>query len=177
MRKILFIVFAASFLVFASAHSGGTDRHGGHYVRSTGEYHYHHGYPAHQHPDGECPYVYDKGHAAGYSAGYSNAYNTATNKLESEIYAFKFTCTCLIIVLVAILLLALYRYWKNKKIIEDFEYMAIDLELYKTGDKTPFTREIAVLDFFAGKSDMSRAEYVTRLEEVIAEGEESDQGN
>lgn len=40
----------------ASAHSGGTDSNGGHYNHSTGEYHYHHGYPAHQHPGGVCPY-------------------------------------------------------------------------------------------------------------------------
>lgn len=32
---------------FAYAHSGRTDSKGGHYNRSTGEYHYHHGKPAH----------------------------------------------------------------------------------------------------------------------------------
>lgn len=42
-------------LVFA--HSGGTDENGGHWERSTGTYHYHHGYPAHQHPNGVCPYL------------------------------------------------------------------------------------------------------------------------
>ena len=40
----------------AAAHSGGTDSNGGHYDHSTGEYHYHHGNPAHQHKDGYCPY-------------------------------------------------------------------------------------------------------------------------
>lgn len=43
----------------AYAHGGGTDGNGGHYDRSTGEYHYHHGYPAHQHTDGVCPYDFD----------------------------------------------------------------------------------------------------------------------
>lgn len=38
------------------AHSGRTDSSGGHYNHSTGEYHYHHGYPAHQHTGGACPY-------------------------------------------------------------------------------------------------------------------------
>ena len=38
------------------AHPGSLDENGGHYDRSTGEYHYHHGYPAHQHNNGECPY-------------------------------------------------------------------------------------------------------------------------
>ena len=44
-------VFSISF-----AHSGGTDSQGGHYNHSTGEYHFHHGYHAHQHPNGVCPY-------------------------------------------------------------------------------------------------------------------------
>lgn len=41
------------------AHSGRTDSSGGHYNHTTGEYHYHHGYPAHQHPNGVCPYDFD----------------------------------------------------------------------------------------------------------------------
>lgn len=40
----------------ANAHSGRTDSAGGHYDRSNGEYHFHHGYPEHQHYDGICPY-------------------------------------------------------------------------------------------------------------------------
>ena len=43
----------------AFAHPGRTDSSGGHYNRETGEYHYHHGYPAHQHPNGVCPYDFD----------------------------------------------------------------------------------------------------------------------
>lgn len=39
-----------------SAHSGGTDAIGGHNNSVTGEYHYHHGHPAHQHTNGVCPY-------------------------------------------------------------------------------------------------------------------------
>ena len=45
-------------------HSGRTDGNGGHYNRSTGEYHYHHGYSAHDHydinGDGiiDCPYTF-----------------------------------------------------------------------------------------------------------------------
>lgn len=57
------ITILAVFLMFllcvpyADAHPGRTDSNGGHYDRSTGEYHYHHGYSAHQHPDGVCPYA------------------------------------------------------------------------------------------------------------------------
>ncbi len=49
----------------AFAHPGRTDGDGGHTDHSTGEYHYHHGYPAHQHYDmdgdgrKDCPYEFD----------------------------------------------------------------------------------------------------------------------
>lgn len=57
--KTFTIIFLCVVLLLpsASAHSGGTDSNGGHTNHSTGEYHYHHGYPAHQHPDGVCPYA------------------------------------------------------------------------------------------------------------------------
>ena len=43
------------------AHSGRTDSNGGHYDNTKGEYHYHHGYLAHQHnEDGSCPYEIDE---------------------------------------------------------------------------------------------------------------------
>lgn len=53
---ILVIVTVLSSFLFVNAHSGRTDSNGGHYNHSTGEYHYHHGYPAHDHPNGVCPY-------------------------------------------------------------------------------------------------------------------------
>lgn len=60
MKKILCIITAIiclfSFPLLCFAHSGRTDSSGGHHDRSTGEYHYHHGYSAHQHPNGICPY-------------------------------------------------------------------------------------------------------------------------
>lgn len=59
-RRIFFflLIFALlfAFTLSASAHSGGTDGKGGHWNHSTGEYHYHHGKPAHDHPNGVCPY-------------------------------------------------------------------------------------------------------------------------
>lgn len=72
----LFISCVATILVFA--HGGKTDANGGHYDRSTGEYHYHHGYPAHQHTNGVCPYDYDDktNHSSGGSSsngGYSSS--------------------------------------------------------------------------------------------------------
>lgn len=59
-RKIfLVLVFLLLLTSLASAHKGRTDANGGHYDYSTGEYHYHHGYPAHQHTNGICPYDFD----------------------------------------------------------------------------------------------------------------------
>ena len=59
--KIFLIALSAIIIISGScvavfAHPGKTDSSGGHYDRSTGEYHYHHGYPAHQHDNGTCPY-------------------------------------------------------------------------------------------------------------------------
>ena len=52
----LFLILCALITIPTFAHSGGTDSKGGHYDNSTGKYHYHHGYSAHQHKDGVCPY-------------------------------------------------------------------------------------------------------------------------
>lgn len=54
---IILSFFTTTIVVYA--HPGQTDSNGGHYDRSTGEYHYHHGYSAHYHTDGICPYDYD----------------------------------------------------------------------------------------------------------------------
>lgn len=43
----------------AFAHPGRTDSQGGHHDYQKGSYHYHHGYPAHDHPGGVCPYETD----------------------------------------------------------------------------------------------------------------------
>lgn len=59
MKKIHFILllmFLLACTITVYAHPGGTDSDGGHYNHSTGEYHYHHGRPAHQHENGVCPY-------------------------------------------------------------------------------------------------------------------------
>lgn len=62
-KKVMYaaIIFSVLFCscITSFAHTGRTDANGGHYNHSTGEYHYHHGYPAHQHTDGVCPYDFD----------------------------------------------------------------------------------------------------------------------
>lgn len=65
MRKLaVFLVLLVLCVTPASAHPGRTDSQGGHYDRSTGEYHWHHGMSAHQHYDMDgdgildCPYSF-----------------------------------------------------------------------------------------------------------------------
>lgn len=74
MKKLLIIVLIIAMITLplvAFAHSGKTDSQGGHTDHSTGEYHYHHGYSAHQHTNGECPYDFDDKTDHSYSSSYS----------------------------------------------------------------------------------------------------------
>lgn len=62
MKRISILLIAVLLLTLAVptyAHPGSLDENGGHHNRSTGEYHYHHGHPAHQHPNGVCPYDFE----------------------------------------------------------------------------------------------------------------------
>ncbi len=70
MKRRIFLVFIVALLflltVTVLAHSGRTDSNGGHWNRSTGEYHYHHGEPPHDHydidgdGDADCPIRYER---------------------------------------------------------------------------------------------------------------------
>lgn len=66
MKKLVVVILCLSMLfcmrVTVYAHPGRTDSSGGHTNNSTGEYHFHHGYSAHDHYDMDgdgiidCPY-------------------------------------------------------------------------------------------------------------------------
>ena len=61
MKKIISFILVFLFTTsFATAHRGRTDAQGGHYDKNNesglGSYHYHHGYSAHLHENGVCPY-------------------------------------------------------------------------------------------------------------------------
>ena len=79
MKRFLLLTLSTILIlclcVPASAHSGKTDAAGGHYDSSTGEYHYHHGYPAHSHDNG-CPYGYDD--KTDHSPGNNSANNSSS---------------------------------------------------------------------------------------------------
>lgn len=81
-RAVTAVCCALLLTSFASAHPGRTDASGGHWDNSTGEYHYHHGYPAHQHTNGVCPYDYDD--QTGASSGSSSEYVSPTITSDAE---------------------------------------------------------------------------------------------
>lgn len=62
LKLLVVLALCLSLSIVVVAHPGGTDSDGGHTDHSTGEYHYHHGYSAHQHYDQDgdglldCPY-------------------------------------------------------------------------------------------------------------------------
>ena len=144
MKKLslLFTVFlfAISIPITVLAHPGSTDGNGGHYDRSTGEYHYHHGYSAHDHYDmdgdgiDDCPYNYDdktntdigSPSTASYSSRYSSNYDneppeTITVYEELEIIKevpvvptwIKWLWGCLSVL---ILCLLVSNHWKKQEI-------------------------------------------------------------
>lgn len=81
-NHLCIVLLLVSLLLFScaaisNAHSGGTDSEGGHWDHSTGEYHYHHGYPAHQHTDGVCPYEAEEPYYT--SEDYSSADSTSSS--------------------------------------------------------------------------------------------------
>ena len=67
----------------AFAHSGGTDENGGHWDHSTGTYHYHHGYPANQHPNGVCPYLDDAPEESSESSSPAIVYTSSTSSEDN----------------------------------------------------------------------------------------------
>lgn len=88
LRKIvtLALVFAICLPIGANAHSGRTDSAGGHHdyknVSGLGYYHYHHGYPAHLHNAGVCPYN-NSDNATSSTATNSESSKTTSKNAES----------------------------------------------------------------------------------------------
>lgn len=82
---ILVIVLLISVPLPVFAHSGGTDEDGGHYDSSAGEYHYHHGWPAHQHDGGECPYDFEDNVDRDYGNSNSNQANSSSRSEKNRL--------------------------------------------------------------------------------------------
>lgn len=101
---IIIAILAFSLCSVSFAHSGRTDANGGHYDHSTGEYHYHHGYPAHQHPNGICPYEESpqettravpksthKNYSSSTHSRYSSTDRSSNTSAKSEVEDHKFS--------------------------------------------------------------------------------------
>ena len=135
---VLTVLFLLAILlpIAASAHKGRTDAYGGHYDSSTGEYHYHHGFEAHQHYDingdgvPDCPYDFEDrtNHASGTSSGSSRSsgitsetkppeFFTVVKKVEVPVYRVPgWVYWSLPILMFFILLLALLIHSRNQDI-------------------------------------------------------------
>jgi len=94
MKKVLHIFLAVVVIMAlvampAFAHSGNTDRYGGHHdyknVSGLGSYHYHHGHGPHLHPNGICPYGdYAKWLANHGMSSSSSSYSSSTKSKSSS---------------------------------------------------------------------------------------------
>ena len=84
MKRLLVLILALLLSLPVLAHSGRTDSKGGH--NGPGGYHYHHGYPAHQHEGGECPYDFDDrtGESSGTSSSGSSSSSSSSEEAEEE---------------------------------------------------------------------------------------------
>ena len=88
---LILLVVLAFFTSPAYAHSGKTDGKGGHTDHSTGEYHYHHGYKAHQHYDidgdgeADCPYENLRIEKKPSSSNSTNSSKSSTTKKQDSI--------------------------------------------------------------------------------------------
>lgn len=84
-KLVIFLLCAIVCSARVFAHSGRTDANGGH--NSASGYHYHHGYPAHQHTGGVCPYDFDDrtGWSSGEpSSGSDTSYSRTPNTIPSQ---------------------------------------------------------------------------------------------
>ena len=86
-RILLILALLLALCTTAIAHPGRTDDRGGHFDHDTGQYHYHHGYEAHQHTGGTCPFDFDDrtGENSGSSSsGGSSSSDTSSPPSSSE---------------------------------------------------------------------------------------------
>ncbi|MED9905239.1 MAG: YHYH domain-containing protein [Lachnospiraceae bacterium] len=121
----VFFILLFSICNVVYAHPGMTDSSGGHYDRSTGEYHYHHGEPAHQHTNGECPYDFkdttgqNSGSSSSGSKETSNITHSENNENNESTQELLFLSIIIVIIIFPIFLYALgsyLEYRKNKQI-------------------------------------------------------------
>lgn len=83
------VTFISDASVVVQAHSGRTDSSGGHHDNKNksglGSYHYHHGYPAHLHKNGVCPYEGNNSTISPKSNSTSNPVNIPSSNTQVNI--------------------------------------------------------------------------------------------
>ncbi|MDR1549034.1 MAG: YHYH domain-containing protein [Hungatella sp.] len=84
-------------IIIAQAHSGRTDSQGGHHdyknKSGLGSYHYHHGYSAHLHPNGVCPYENGNGASSSKQTSSSTSEKKEESLLNVQDYKLVFDST------------------------------------------------------------------------------------
>lgn len=147
----LFLAFLAVFLlamlfpVVILAHPGGTDENGGHYDTSTGEYHYHHGYPAHQHTNGTCPYDFDD------RTGWNSGSSGSSSNEEGDHF---------LIFILFLALIGISSFFFLKKKHDDMEYEQFLRRVTRETRRTPtHTRKNNVIDI---NDDLPEEDFFTR---------------
>lgn len=90
LKVLIAIALCLSLSVVVYAHSGRTDSQGGHMNHSTGEYHYHHGFSAHQHYDKDgdgildCPYDFNDKTGSSSSSGKPSSKTPSKSTVKAE---------------------------------------------------------------------------------------------
>ena len=182
---VLTVLFLLAILlpIAASAHKGKTDAYGGHYDRSTGEYHYHHGFEAHQHYDingdgvPDCPYDFEDrtNHTSGTSSGSSRSsgitsettppeFFTVVKEVEVPVYRVPgWVYWSLPILLFFILLLALLLHSRNKDFSELQSSVDKEIELER--------KKIAALqkslDSLSGEAEQLRKQIAIEKSKIV----------
>lgn len=81
LKLLIAVALCMNIPIATFAHSGRTDAAGGHFNHDTGEYHYHHGYSAHQHSDTDGDGIVDCPYSLKGRTDFSNS-NVKSSKLE-----------------------------------------------------------------------------------------------
>lgn len=181
---VLTIIAASS----VYAHPGRTDDDGGHWDYSSGTYHYHHGYPEHQHYDmdgdgiADCPYNFDD--KTGQNSGTSGSSVNGTSKNEdtdNSLLHVGLIATAIVIVVLAVKLkgkcddVELYerRWHSSKREVSELTALAnrksADL-YYKTQELEKANQRIKLLSgaFFAADRRYYALLYEGKTREDVA---------
>ena len=122
VKLLIALAICLNLPVIAFAHPGRTDSSGGHTDHSSGDYHYHHGYPSHDHYDMDgdgivdCPYRFDdKTGSSGNGNEYpGNKTEEAKERRAKKVWNYLLPIICSFVLCGVVLLVDEIK-WKLKK--------------------------------------------------------------